>query len=144
MSPITRSSASSVCKRSVQLISLLLVVMIAVIVSYSPPIRPVTFRLVLDVLLIGNLHSNKLNHQISFVFLRHFKVFYLQLFIVCSPCSRRVSIPRMPPAPKLTGPLTENNRLRSTQQILKSRIVGPESIAIGSDGKSWPRILNSS
>ena len=41
----------------------------------------------------------------------------------------------MPPAPKLTGALTENTRLRSTQQILKSRIVGPESIAIGSDGE---------
>ncbi|XP_063692878.1 adipocyte plasma membrane-associated protein-like [Bolinopsis microptera] len=86
------SSASSVCKRSVQLISLLLVVMIAVIVSYSPPIRPVTFR--------------------------------------------------MPPAPKLTGPLTENNRLRSTQQILKSRIVGPESIAIGSDGTLYTGLAN--
>eukprot|EP00116_Pleurobrachia_bachei_P012295 sb/3472557/ len=37
----------------------------------------------------------------------------------------------MPPAPKLTGPLTENTRLRSAQQILKTKFIKLPSFTIG-------------
>lgn len=49
---------------------------------------------------------------------------------------------RMPNAPKLTGALSPNTRLRSAQQLLKSRIVGPESIAVGADGVFYTGLAN--